>query len=66
MEVIVNGLRKDVPTGTTVSGLLATEGLAGKPCAVEINKQVVPRRDHADRALATGDVVELVTLVGGG
>jgi len=66
MEVIVNGLRADVAPGTTVAGLLESEGLGGKPCAVEINREVVPRRLHAERELREGDAVELVTLVGGG
>ncbi len=62
----MNGLRKDVPPGTTVAALLEAEGLLGKPCAVEVNREVVPRRAHAERTLAPGDAVELVTLVGGG
>jgi thiazole synthase len=34
--------------------------------AVEVNRAVVPRAEHAARRLAEGDAVEIVTLVGGG
>ncbi len=34
--------------------------------AVEVNRSLVSRRRHAETALADGDVLEVVTLVGGG
>jgi thiamine biosynthesis protein ThiS len=34
--------------------------------AVEVNRAVVARREHATRTVAAGDRVEIVTLVGGG
>jgi thiamine biosynthesis protein ThiS len=34
--------------------------------AVEVNRAVLSRRDHADRSVQNGDIVEIVTLVGGG
>ena len=41
-------------------------GLAGKPVAVERNREIVPRAQHATTLLAAGDRLELVTFVGGG
>ena len=66
MRVVVNGGEIDLPTESSVETLLASRGLAERPCAVEVNQQVVPRRGHADRVLSDGDVIEIVTLVGGG
>lgn len=34
--------------------------------AVEVNMDIVPRTKHAEHQLQPGDVVEAVTLVGGG
>jgi thiamine biosynthesis protein ThiS len=34
--------------------------------AVELNRSVLSRRDHAHRTVVDGDIVEVVTLVGGG
>jgi sulfur carrier protein len=66
MRVRVNGDVQAVETGATVSQLLEHLELAGRPCAVEVNAVVVPRREHGDRRLREGDTVEIVTLVGGG
>ncbi len=66
MTVIVNGERKSIPEGTTVASLIEIVGLATAACAAEVNRELVPRRGHAERALREGDVVELVSLVGGG
>jgi thiamine biosynthesis protein ThiS len=41
-------------------------GLERAAVAVEVNRQVVPRREHEQAELADGDTVEVVTLVGGG
>ncbi|MCH2162511.1 MAG: sulfur carrier protein ThiS [Phycisphaerales bacterium] len=66
MRIVVNGGEIEVPTDSSVQALLASRGLAERPCAVEVNKEVVPRRGHADLVLCDGDVIEIVTLVGGG
>ncbi len=66
MEIIVNGQTQSVPDGQTVAALVEAQGLAGQPCAVEVNRKLVPKRQHDEHTLAAGDRVELVTLVGGG
>lgn len=66
MKLLVNGESKELPDGTTVSGLLADLGLLGVLVAVERNKAIVPRATHPDTALDDGDVVEVVHFVGGG
>jgi len=70
MTLTVNGERCDCPTDAagslTVVTLLAHLKLTGQPCAVEVNKALVPKRRHESHELRDGDVVEIVTLVGGG
>jgi sulfur carrier protein len=66
MRIIVNDDPLDLAEGASIQDMLAQLGLAQKPCAVEVNKQVVPKRDHDRTTLAEGDRVEIVTLVGGG
>lgn len=50
----------------TVRELIEQVGLAQSAVAVEVNRQLIPKRQHDQTTLATGDTVELVTLVGGG
>ena len=66
LKLAVNGESREVAQGATVRDLVNDLGLAGKAVAVELNQQVVPRREHAQALLRDGDVVEIVTLVGGG
>jgi sulfur carrier protein len=66
MELIVNGETRYVPDGLTVRGLVEHLGLTDGPVAVECNRAVVPRAEHATTALAAGDVIEIVHFVGGG
>lgn len=64
--IAVNGEIKPLVPGETVADLISRLGLAGTPCAVELNRRVVPRRDHASTPIAADDRLEIVTLVGGG
>ena len=67
LSVSVNGQPRELAAGTTVAALLATLAPASKgPCAVEVNREIVPRSQHAARVLAEGDRVEIVSFVGGG
>ena len=62
----LNGESRSLPEGTTVDALLEELRLRGKPVAVEINRDVVPRSTFDSRRLEDKDSVEIVTLVGGG
>ena len=66
IAVVVNGRPMQVAAGTTVRGVIESLGLGKSPCAAELNKGLVPRREHEARALAEGDSLEIVSLVGGG
>lgn len=66
MLITVNGDPREVAPGTTVSALLEQLGLSRGPVAVERNREVVPRAEHATTELDDGDVLEVVHFVGGG
>jgi sulfur carrier protein len=66
MKLTINGEQTEYPDGLTVRQLLERLGLADRRVAVERNGDIVPFRTFADAKLAEGDVLELVTLVGGG
>ena len=62
----VNGEDRQLPTGSTISDLLRALALDQVLLAVEHNRRVVPRAEHAGARLNHGDAVEIVTFVGGG
>jgi len=66
MEILVNGEPREVPEALTVAELIERMGLEGRRLAVEVNREIVPRSEHAARRLRPGDRVEIVHAIGGG
>jgi sulfur carrier protein len=66
MRLTVNAEPRELPEGATVATLLAALALPSTRVAVEVNRQLVRRLQHAEHVLHDGDVIEVVTLVGGG
>ncbi|MFA9478365.1 sulfur carrier protein ThiS [Phycisphaerales bacterium AB-hyl4] len=65
MNVTLNGEKQDV-NARTVRELVEQLGMGKQAVAVEVNRELVPRKLHDSTELNEGDVIELVTLVGGG
>lgn len=66
MRLEINGEQREVEEGATIGALLVSLGLGGRPVAVERNRTIVPRAEHAETVLRDGDQLELVQFVGGG
>ena len=66
MKITVNGSCREVPDTQTLAELIATLGLGDAPRAVERNQAIVPIAEHENTELRDGDLIEIVTLVGGG
>jgi sulfur carrier protein len=64
--IVVNGVEREIPDGTTVSGLLAELGVPSAGVAVAVDGVVVPRAEHADTPVPDGATVEVLTAVQGG
>ena len=66
MTIILNGEPRPIDAPARLADLVAALALRPEHVAVEVNARLVPRANHADMFLKDGDVVEVVTLVGGG
>jgi sulfur carrier protein len=66
MQITLNGQPRVCAPATTIVQLLEAAGYGGKRVAVELNREIVPRSQHASRTLAEGDHVEIVHAIGGG
>ena len=66
IAVRVNGERREVPAGMTVSALLAELDLPATTVAVERNREILPKPRYAETVLAPEDSFEIVRFVGGG
>jgi sulfur carrier protein len=66
IELIINGAPRTFPASLTLRQLIEALDLQGKRIAIEKNGEIVPRSQHADTPLASGDRLEIVVAVGGG
>ncbi len=66
MQVTINGEPRELSGRPTITELLAELDLPPRRVAVERNKLLVRRGHFDETTLADGDVLEIVTLVGGG
>ena len=66
ITIQVNGAPKTIAEGLTIAQLLEDLGHNPRYLAVEKNRQLVRRAEHAQSFLQAEDVIEIVTLVGGG
>ena len=66
MQLTINGESIIFTNGNTVRQLLEQLQLADRPVAVERNGRIVSHSTFDQTELTEGDVLEVVTLVGGG
>jgi sulfur carrier protein len=66
MNLIVNGVPREIPDGARIPELLTLLQIPAGQVAVEVNGEVVRRARHAEVQLQPGDQVEVVNFVGGG
>lgn len=66
MQIRINGEMKECAEGTTLLALLEGLSIVPQGIAVEVNREIVPKRLLGETALKEGDAVEIVRMVGGG
>ena len=66
VHVTINGELQEIPSKLTLAALVAHLGLTDGPVAIERNREVVPRAEHARVVVQAGDTLEIVHFVGGG
>jgi len=66
MRITLNGKPETIDDRSTVADLLERLELAPVRVAVEINEEIVPRKTFGEAQIHDGDLIEIVTFVGGG
>ncbi len=66
MEIQINGETRTVTDGVKLDALLSDLDISTIGTAVELNREVVPKRTYAETTLNEGDVIEIIRMVGGG
>lgn len=66
IDILINGDRREVPAGQSVTELLGDLGLHPRLIVVEHNREILDRERFSQTELQAGDALELVHFVGGG
>ncbi len=66
LELKINGENRQFPAPLTVAALIDALGYTGKRIAIERNGEIVPKSQHTQTTLVSGDQLEIVVAVGGG
>ncbi len=67
MTITINGeIYAELAAGLSVSQLLAHLGFPEHKIAVERNREIVPKSGYSEAVLQDGDVLEIITFIGGG
>jgi len=66
MEVIVNGEKREIARDINLLMLLENLSLPQERIAVELNKEVVRKKDWETILIKDADKIEIVHFVGGG
>jgi thiamine biosynthesis protein ThiS len=64
--ITLNGGRRTISEGLSVTGLLAELGVDSRKVVVEFNREIVPYEKFESTILRDGDSLEILTLVSGG
>ena len=66
LRIQVNGQPRDCRSGSTVGDLLRELEIKTERVAVELNLEILDRKDFDLRSLKQGDRVEILSFIGGG
>ena len=66
MIIRINGSEREVEDGATLETVLEHFKIKTQGIAVELNKEVVPKRLYAGTIIKERDVLEIIRMAGGG
>lgn len=66
IQIQVNGEQRGCQAGATVGDLLRELAIKAERVAVELNLEILDRKDFDCRSLKQGDRVEIMSFIGGG
>jgi sulfur carrier protein len=66
MKVLINGETKEITGELNLSELLKRFSMPSERVAVELNREVVRKKDWENTKITEGDRLEVIHFVGGG
>lgn len=66
VTIQINGEKKEVAANTNLTEMLRKFSMPAERVAVELNNEVVRRKDWETKEISDGDIIEVIHFVGGG
>ena len=66
MQLTINGQPREYEDGLTGAKLLEQLNVPAATVVVELNAEIIKREQFPEQVLKDGDILEIVTVVGGG
>ena len=66
MQITINGEMRELSENLTISGMLENLKLPAERIAIELNREVIRKKDWASVRLNDADKIEIIHFVGGG
>ncbi len=66
MQIIINGERRELSEIVSISEMLVKFDLPNERIAVELNREIVRKKDWTKTIVKDADKIEIVHFVGGG
>ena len=66
MQVMINGEKRELSENVTIVEMLENLALTAERIAVELNREVVRKKDWESIKLNDADKIEIIHFVGGG
>ena len=62
----INGKETMAAQGRTLAEYLTSEGFDTERIAVECDGKIIPKKDYVNKIILDGEIIEIVSFVGGG
>ncbi len=66
IDVKINGEMRQISTGLSVTELIKNLSMTNEKLAIELNKEVVRKKNWDETLVNPNDVIEIIHFVGGG
>ena len=66
MQIKINGCEQEIEGAETLEELAAMKKLIKNNIVMELNRKIIPKEQWPETVLKKGDLLEIVSFVGGG
>lgn len=66
IKIQINGKEENIPDKISISDLLETKGIRQEVVTIEVNGQIIEKKQYPQITIKEGDIIEFIFYMGGG